>query len=166
MAGEIFTEQAVSVWKKDLVDKIREQSVARKLYPQIQAVLPSDGNYIYYKVIEQSNVQYGFELQARKFNKYGTEKVSTAIPIHQGDLQFTRHEAARAAKDVLKVDARVLNTIEDMVEQEQKTAIYGDDDSGTILHDTTNVSTAASPELDMGTFLEGKDDFHHPLVAI
>ena len=160
MTEEIFTEAAVSAWKADLVDIVREQSIARKLYPQDQAVSAADGNYIYYKIKEQSNVQYAYELQSRKYNKYATEKVSTAIPIHQGDLHFTRHEASRAAKDVLKLDTRVMNTIEDMVEQEERTAIYGDTDTGTVLSDTTNISTAATVELDFGTFAEGIEDFH------
>lgn len=157
--GVEFTEEAVSAWRKDLVDIIRSQSIARKIYPQQQAVSVSDGNYIYYKILEQSNVQYAFELQRREFNKYGTKKVSTPIPLHQGDLHFTRHEAKRAARDILPIDARVLNTIEDMVEQEERTAIYGDDATGTVLHDTTNISTAATSEIDLGTFIEGVQTF-------
>ena len=160
MADLIFTEEAVSAWKKDLIGVIREQSIVRKLYPQNQGVTPEDSNYIYYKIVEQSNIQYGFELQSRKFSKYASQKNSVAIPLHQGDMTFTRHEAKRAAKDVLKLDRRVLEMIEDMVQQEEKKGIYGDDDTGTVLHDTTNVSTAASPELDMGTFKEGMEDFH------
>lgn len=160
MTTEIFTEQAVSAWKKDLIGVIREQSIVRKLYPQNEGVTPADGNYIYYKIKEQSNIQYGFELQRRQFSVYATEKVSTPIPLHQGDMTFTRHEAKRAAKDVLKLDRRVLEMIEDIVQQEESKGIYGDDDTGTVLHDTTNVSTAASPELDMGTFKEGMEDFH------
>ncbi len=160
MADLIFTEEAVSTWKKDLVTVIREESIVRKLYPQNQAVTPADSNYIFRRIVEQSNIQYGFELQSRKYSKYATKKESTQIPLHQGDLHFTRHEAERAAKDVLKVDRRVLEMIEDMVQQEEKKGIYGDDITGTVLHDTTNVSTAASPEIDMGTFKEGMEDFH------
>ncbi len=160
MAGEIFTEQALSKWKLDLIDIIREQSIVRKIYPQNEGVSPEDGIFIYYKELEQSNVQYGHEIQARKFNKYATEKVSTAIPLHQGDLTFTRHEAKRADRDILKIDKRVLNLIEDIVEQEEVRGIFGKADTGLVLHDTTNVSTAASPELDMGTFKEGIEDFH------
>lgn len=158
MTDEIFQEQAVTKVKAQLVDIIRESSVARRLYPQLEGVSASDGNFVYYKMKEQDNTQYAYELQNRRLSKYASQKVSTAIPIHQGDLHFTRHEIGRAAKDVFPMDARLRQLVESLVENEEKTAIYGDDDTGTILSDTTNISTAASAELDFGTQVEAMDD--------
>ncbi len=112
--GPRFTEQAVSALKKELVDIVRNESIVRRLYPQNQAVTVDEGNYIYYKILEQDNTQYGFELQARDFSRFATKKVSEAIPVHQGDLQFTRHEVAHGNKDILKVDTRIQETIKQM----------------------------------------------------
>ena len=166
MTTEQFTEAAVTAWKADLVDIVREQSIVRKLYPQDEAVTYSDGNYVYYKIGEQSNVQYGYELQSPKFNVYDTEKTLVAIPLHQGNMHFDRHDAMRAEKDILTLDMRVMNVIENIVEQEEAKGIYGDADTGTVLSDTTNISTAATVEWDFGTFAEGMEDFQLSITQL
>lgn len=166
MTVERFQEDAVTAWRDQLVKMIRDISVARRLYPVNQAVTAADSMYTYYKIHEQSNIQYGFEIQASDLNEYATEKVSTAVPILQGDMVITRHERARAAKDVLPLDARVREMVDDLNAEEEKTAIYGDAAAGTVLHDTTNVSTAATDELDLGTFVEGVQHFHTSLSQL
>lgn len=158
--GVKFTEEAVSAWKKDLITIIRSESIVRKLYDQNQAVTAAKGNYIYHKILEQSNVQHGFELQRRKYNVYASKKMEVPIPIHQGDLHFLRHEVVRAAGDKLPVDRRVMETLQSMIEKEEIKGIYGDPDTGTILHDTTNVSTSADTELDLTTFATGRTTLH------
>ena len=160
MTDERFQDEYVAVFREQLVDIIREQSVAYKLYPVNQAITASDNTYVYFKMKEQSNVQYGYELRTPLYNKYASERVTTAIPVHQADLFFDRHEKGRAMKDVFTLDARTRQAIEDMVEDIERTAIYGDSNTGTVLSDTTNISTAASPELDLGTFKEAVEDFH------
>jgi len=158
--GVQFSEEAVVMLKKDLVDIIRSESIVRKLYDQNQAVTAAKGDYKYYKILEQSNVQYGFELQRRKYNVYGTKPVSVPIPMHQGDLHFTRHQVKKAAGDKLKIDGRIRNTIQNMIEKSEIKGIYGDPDTGTVLHDTTNISTAATAELDLTTFVTSRNTFH------
>ena len=160
MADNLFQEQAITAFKQEVVDIIRETSIAFKIYPLNQAVEPSDSHFTYYKAKESGQVQYAFELQTPMVNKYATEKVITAIPTHQANIAFSRHEAARARKDVLNLDARIRFLIEDMVDDQNRTAVYGDADTGTILSDTTNISTAAADELDLGTFVEGVQHFH------
>jgi hypothetical protein len=160
MTVEQFTADAVTALKAELVDIIREQSIVRKLYPTDQAVSFADGMYKYYKIHEQDNTQYGYELQQAKYSKFATEATNVPIPIHQGDLHFTPTEIARANKDVLTVDERVRETINQIVENEEAKCIYGDANTGTILSDTTNVSTAISDEIDLGTFAEGMQHIH------
>lgn len=167
MTIERFTEAAVSGLKKELVDIVRNESIVRKLYPQYKGVTPSDGNYIYYKIIEQDNTQFGFELQQREFSRFATQKVSEPIGIHQGDLQLTRHEVSIANKDIFNVDSRIQETIKQMIDDEERTGIFGATQTGeTILHDTTNVSTAITTNVDMGTFIEAAQTWNTAVLQL
>ena len=160
MSDNIFQEDAITAFKQEVVDIIRDESIAFKIFPLNEAVEPDQSHFTYYKAKEQGKVQYNFERQTPLWNKYATEKVITAIPYHQANIGFGRHEAAQARKDVLNLDARIRFLIEDMVDDQNRTSIYGDANTGTVLSDTTNISTAASDDLDLGTFVEATEHWY------
>jgi hypothetical protein len=161
MTNERFTEAAVSAFRQELVDLIREISVARKIFPVNTAISADQNTYIYYTINEKSEIQYNYELTTPQYNRYATTKTTVAIPIHQADLALSRHEKGRAEKDILTLDRRTRELVADMVADEERTAIYGAANVGsTSLADTTNNATAAATELDLTTFATATNTFH------
>jgi hypothetical protein len=154
LTNEQFQVEAQRHVYSEAIDVLRDNTIARQIFP-VEQVLSVDQNlYKYYKVTEQSNTQYGHELQHPRYNRYTTTATTVAIPLHQQDLQYTRHEYKRAQKDVFNLDARKRAALEDLMDQDDQKAIGGDSvilGSTGFTNEGTN-TTDMTTSLDMTTF--------------
>ena len=163
MADNFFQEQAIEVFKAQLIDIIRNQSTIRQIIPENTALAPSQNEYSYYKKKEQDLTQFNFEVSTPKYSKFATEEVNVAVPYIQGDLAFTRHEVDRLTRDVLPLDSRINELVGQLKAKEQRIGFAGDDGTGvTSFENVTAVTgnaTAIATEVNLGTFTEGIQTF-------
>jgi hypothetical protein len=144
-----------------LVDIIREISYARKIFP-VDTTVPIEAKVgEYWEVEEDDNVQYNFDLVAPEYSRFALLEKNPVIPVHQGNLAYTRHELKRAAKSKLPVDMRQRLLMEQINQKEESVAIGGHTATGiTSFADTTNNSTAYGTNLDLTSFSTAISTWH------
>jgi len=153
-------QAAYTVDLDKLVDIIRDMSFARAVFPVSKPVPIEKKRGSYWQIGETDETQYNFDLVSPKYSRFDLIEKNPAIPIHQGNLGYTRHEVKRLNNSKLPVDQRQRLVLEQIVAKEESVAFGGHSDTSiTSFADTTNNSTAFSSSLDLTSYATGVKTF-------
>lgn len=152
---------------KKLVEIIRAISYARDVFP-VDTTVPIESKLgEYWEVEESDKVQYNFDLVSPDYSRFALIEKNPAIPVHQGDLSYTRHELKRANRSKLKVDMRQRLMMEQINQQEESVAFGGHTATGmTSFADETKNSTAYATTLDLTDFTTSVTTFHKSISQL
>lgn len=147
--------------RKKMVDILRDESLARRVFPVGPSIPVWQKETQYFEVSEDDNTQYNLDLVAPKYSRFAAIEKRPRIPVHQGDLGYDRHRVAALRSDILKLDERQKKTVKQINQDEHRVAFAGDVRTGiTSFADTTNNATAWTGELDLTSFATGIATFN------
>lgn len=136
-----------------MLDVIRELSFVRIGFPVGPSIPVWQRETQYFDITEQDNIQYNLDLVAPNYSRFSAQEKRPAVPIHQGDLEYKRHEVQALGSDILTLDRRQRETLAQMVNDEERVGWAGDAKTGiTSFANTTDNSTAATAELDLTSY--------------
>ncbi len=136
-----------------LVDIIRDMSYARKVFPVGESIPVEMKRFAYWDITEEDRTQYNFDLVSPEYSRFAALEKNPAIPIHQGNLAYKRHELKNLGRSVFKLDARQRAAMEQINTKEHSVAFGGHTATGvTSFADSTLNSTAYASSLDLTSF--------------
>lgn len=144
----------------NLVDIIREITMARRWFPVIEGINIETLQARFHNLNETNNAKTRADLESPDLSGVTSTPATKDIPLHQDTIMFNRMDKKRASRDIVTLDKRENMMIERVNNLEEIAAIAGNALlSLTALADVTNNTTAATGVLDVDDFAKFTKQF-------